>query len=475
MKATNTSHLESVEEKNLERSLTQEVKQSLHPWRLDPHLNLPVHTFPCLKCQKFVAHTSGAADGRRDNEDWAKWLPPDEKSIDRIKKSSGEEEDDSECASSDSEQGQEDESDSESVLSDGAQDAERASLHSEQDEEAEYTPKDVAAHMRILLLLRSSRGRCNTNHLFTTDPALLGRRQEKLSDLLTDLAKLRDERDGALVEAYAISEKIESVRARCDEYDRELQRVDPNHPRKRPTTETTVVNDLMMDVDETPSQPPGPHSQPTEANDADIAEIVRRIIQTSVGHNTAPIHTTKSKKFPEPTQPAEELARWIQDNKCPNIKGVPACGPNWTPQLRDARGHQVMMTLARSTRHVRSPSKRARRRKRFLAILRVLIIPHNYSTIIQRISVPVANVQLSAVDFGPIADQLDEDTIALKLASSGLTVAIADDAWQFCVKVAEAEIKNHDSGHRGYRTETLVQLLQRARTVAEADGEPPGL
>ncbi|KAJ7717425.1 hypothetical protein DFH07DRAFT_785172 [Mycena maculata] len=448
MRATNTTRLESGLEKALEQTLTEEVEQNGRLWSLNSQHNILVHARPCLECIRFVAHLSLAIEGRRNNNDWAAWRLPHK--IIRGDNDESSDEEDNSSLSSDNEQ-------------DGGDKVEE-----EEDDDEDYTRNDLAAHMHALLLLRSAKGRRETNPLFSTDPALLGRRQELIAGLLTSIADVRKEQDEALVHIGAMEQQIETARARRDEYNQQLQRIDIQYPHKRPTAESAVesTDDPMPDVVKTAS---GQLELDMQQIDPHFLEIAHRMAQTVITNSSqARTHPKPHKNFPEATQSAEQLSNWIQENKCSDIRGVPACGPDWIPELRDARGHQVMATLAGSTRHVRNGTKRAKRRQRFFAILRVLIVPFKYASTIQRISAPIAERPLSVVDFGPNAD---DDSVASILAHTGLTVAIADDTWQFCVKFVEAEIK---SSTCVYDKDKLEDLLNIARTMAAANGGPPG-
>ncbi|KAJ7769624.1 hypothetical protein DFH07DRAFT_768894 [Mycena maculata] len=453
MRTTNTTRLESRLEKELEERLTEEVGQNGRLWCLDEQHNLPVHAHPCLVCSRFLAHLSLAVEGCCDDTDWTTWRPPPKNTRGSNTDSSAEE--NTSILASDSEQEEEHEEDED---------------EEEEEEGEDYTRKDLAAHMRTLLLLRSAKGRRETNNRFTKDPALLGRRQELIAGLLVSIGEIQSEQDEALVDIGAIERQIETARARRDELDQRRQRIDDQYPNKHPTAESAVksMDDPMPDVVKTTSGKP---ELDTQQIDPHLLEFAHRLTQTVVTNSPqAPTHPKPPQTFPAATQSAEHLSDWIRNHKCSDIRGVPACGPDWIPELRDARGHQVMATLAGSTRNKRNRTKLIKRRQRFFAILRVLIVPFKYASTIQRISALITERPLSrVVDFEPNAE--DDDSVALLLAHTGLTVAVADDTWQFCVKFVEAEIK---SSPGVYDTVELEVLLKLAQNVAAVNGKPPG-
>ncbi|KAJ7429044.1 hypothetical protein B0H11DRAFT_1946318 [Mycena galericulata] len=466
MEPTDTSPLTSEMEKDRERQLAKQVNQTSHgqPWHLHDLLNVPVCTAKCLACSRYVEHLSLAMAGLPDDEAWAEWSEEDP-CDDQEEKSTDMAED-----GDDSEEGWAPPTESD-FHCDGEQDDENAA----DDDDEEDTEKDaeLVPHMRILRILRSARGRSQTNHLFSTDTAILGRAQETIAHLMVNIAELQKQQDKVLVETFETEQKIKIACALRDGYYEELQRTDNQTPRKRPTTGpvTEIADDPMTGE----TQPMQWEPEATEEPAVDIVQLAHRLTQVSV--DEAQRHPKSRSKcrnnIPAVIKSPKQLARWIQNNKCETIKGVPACGPDWIVDLRDARGYQVMTTLVPRVGRQRAASERARRRNWFLAILRILIIPGEYAKIIEETTAQVAAVELSAVniDLASNMDQLPQDTVARHLASKGLTLVIADDVWQFCVKFTEAEIHSHVSG---YNRETLVGLLDRGRTVAAAIGEPPG-
>ncbi|KAJ7432494.1 hypothetical protein B0H11DRAFT_1940515 [Mycena galericulata] len=444
MQATDTSLLVSEMERDFERKLAKQVKENSQPWRLHALFNVPLCSRKCLLCSRYVEHLSLAMAGVSVDEEWANW---DEQSSD-----------------------EDEEEEEKSVAKDE---------HNEVDaDERGWAPPSRVTSSQKMKKMKKRTPQTSSFHTCTFSACSrvhggVAKRIISLARIQLSSAKQREE---ALLEAYEMEKKIKTACALRDGYRDELQRIDPQQSRKRQTTGSAaeVADDPMTGVEET--RPMQREPQHTEL--VDILQLVRQITQVSIDddrrHPQSITHTTHRlrKKYPAATESPERLARWVQDTKCENLKGVPACGPDWVVDLRDARGHQVMMTLVPFDSHQRRPSTRVRHRNCFLAILRILIIPGQYAEIIQ--TGKVADVELSAIDLDLASkmDRLSADTVARHLAEKGLTLAIADDVWQFCVKFTEAEIKSSVSG---YNRDTLLELLDRARTVATTAGEPPGI
>jgi hypothetical protein len=130
-----------------------------------------------------------------------------------------------------------------------------------------------------------------------------------------------------------------------------------------------------------------------------------------------------------------------------------------------------MMRLAKPVSTGSTRKKRDLRRDRFMAILSILIIPRKYERILRSISGQVTAVALSVVGFNP--RKQSETELVRKLANHGLTVAVANDMWQFCVNFARAEVQDPYSS---YDRERLADLINWAESQdALQNGEPPRL
>ncbi|KAJ7898775.1 hypothetical protein B0H13DRAFT_2031507 [Mycena leptocephala] len=449
IKGTNTLRLQSDMEKDFEKSLAKQIKNSSYSWRLHDLYNVPLCSPECPICKLYVEHLSLAYAG----------LPDDGQGCQSL-------------SDEDEEMSDDPDSDSGSVCGwvpprESAFAPRNGDMEDDADEDV---ATELSATMHTIYMLQSAMGRVETSDYFKTDPAALGRAQKDLADIMTKISEVEREQDEIRSRTFVVEHEIEKIQALRDETYAKLQALDPTYQRKRQAADLAAPSDHLTIATTARSEPP--NQVDAKGMDSNIVELVRRTADVSVQDGRLqscsrisqagdkPHEQVAHQKIPAATASPEHLAGWIQANKCSNVKGVPACGPHWTVDLRDARGHQAMMTMVPPARHRRSKAARTWRRNCFLAILRILIIPGEYAAIIQRTSTPVVPVALSAVNFGEDVDQLQDDDVARHLASKGLTAAIADDCGQFCQKFVEAEITSSTSR---YDKETLIQLLARAR------------
>ncbi|KAJ7854031.1 hypothetical protein B0H13DRAFT_1903844 [Mycena leptocephala] len=314
---------------------------------------------------------------------------------------------------------------------------------------------DLATHMGNIFLLQCAKGRMQTNHLFKNDPAVFGRAQKSLADLMTRISEVEEEHEEVQAEITLTEQQLRSAQALMEQLQEQLIRLEPS------------VEQLELHVSPTEAMHTGGCA--VQLGDQVAVAAVKDALACISQHRREGNMHRRGKKLPAPTESPEHLARWIQDHKSP-IKGVPACAPDWVVDLRNARGHQVLMTLAPPGLRNRAISTRNRHRTCFLAMLGILIRPGAYAEIIKRISAPIADAPLAQARFD--LDKLQDDVVARNLAAAGLTVAIADDCWQFCLNFAEAEIK---SSATGYDRETMRELVTQARATVAVVGEPRGI
>ncbi|KAJ7226477.1 hypothetical protein B0H12DRAFT_1077775 [Mycena haematopus] len=305
-------------------------------------------------------------------------------------------------------------------------------------------------------------------------PAVFGRAQESIANLMTKIFEIEKEHEEVEAKARVVEQEIRATHALVEELQAKLLRLDSGRQRKRPF-------------------PPSPATEaylpPTEIDVHDIDRLVTRTTHSSAKDAiTGPEPTLEEKlakelhkelqsqflriQRPGSTDPPEQLARWIQSHKSHQIRGIPSYAPGYVIDLRDVRGHQALMTLAPLGIGRRSRATRQQFRICFLAMLRILIIPGAYAAILQRISAPIRNVPLTKLAFGSASDQLNEDTLARNLAANGLTLPIADDCWQFCFKFVEAELNSSASG---YDKKELEDMIARAQATVAMVGQPPGI
>lgn len=172
-------------------------------------------------------------------------------------------------------------------------------------------------------------------------------------------------------------------------------------------------------------------------------------------------------KKPSATDPPEMFAEWLQFNSDTTIKGIPV-SPDGTIDLRDVRGyHQVMTRLPLDRR-----GNRADHYGRSLAaVLRVLAVPGLYKDVLHATNQQVAGQpSLTPCPFSGAV--LAEKDIATLLANKGLTIAMADDAWQYSFKLLEAQLQQPDSW---FPVPEMRALFSRASDTVATRGKPPGI
>ncbi|KAF8214515.1 hypothetical protein K438DRAFT_1955561 [Mycena galopus ATCC 62051] len=170
-----------------------------------------------------------------------------------------------------------------------------------------------------------------------------------------------------------------------------------------------------------------------------LDEAATKVIDASSpgnsGQNSSAVASTHTidlfTKMPGKDNSPEFFARWLQFRKATNINGIPLSGPDWVVDLRNVRGyHQV---------HSRIPPKGTTKAERkhhgncLIAILRVLAVPGKYPALLNRLGLTVAETpRLEALPIPIDQPNFDDKRITRVLSEQGLTIAVANDAWQFC-------------------------------------------
>ncbi|KAJ7650523.1 hypothetical protein FB45DRAFT_1017916 [Roridomyces roridus] len=315
----------------------------------------------------------------------------------------------------------------------------------------------LTAHMQLLLHLRSAHARHKTNDLFATDPALLSRHQRPIAAAKLAILDLQKEEEEWRREALELEQQLQAVHEQSRGYDDEIRDLDPTTSRKHPRITPVVgMQDIPATVDNEPK------------SDAQLVQQAAQSVHPQPHPVRAPNqpHTT----MPKATAPAEELAMWIQGNLASDVKGVPVHGLQRVVDLRDARGHQAMMKLIRPVGRQNRGRERKERRACLMAVLSVLIIPRRYEHLLRTISAPIANSGLSPLNIGLNLES--EEAIVRELAKHGLTAAVANDMWQYCLHLVKAELQGSSSP---VDKEKLMRWIDLAESHALEHGEPPGI
>ncbi|KAJ7725035.1 hypothetical protein B0H16DRAFT_1782366 [Mycena metata] len=154
-------------------------------------------------------------------------------------------------------------------------------------------------------------------------------------------------------------------------------------------------------------------------------------------------HRLHNMPRPRPQDDYILLAQWLQHREVVNFRGIHLAPPQFTVDLRDARGYQQVFARVPHQSHGDPASKR-RRSRCALAIMRVLTVPGRYEALTNARSVHILPTPVlepcAFPDTAEAVDSLAVEDIAALLGQRGLTLVDADDAWQFCHRFIRAEL-----------------------------------
>ncbi|KAF8198238.1 hypothetical protein K438DRAFT_1966980 [Mycena galopus ATCC 62051] len=145
-------------------------------------------------------------------------------------------------------------------------------------------------------------------------------------------------------------------------------------------------------------------------------------------------------KMPPPTASPQLLACWLQFQEYTGLDSVHLCGPHWDVDLRDLRGYKEVMGRVPEMRKNSGSTDRRDRQRCILAILDVLVLPGRYAELLRADRCAVATQVL----YSPLSLQQGHRDLAVSrlLAAQGLTVAVADDAWQYAYRYIKSVADN---------------------------------
>ncbi|KAJ7713859.1 hypothetical protein B0H16DRAFT_1478337, partial [Mycena metata] len=183
-------------------------------------------------------------------------------------------------------------------------------------------------------------------------------------------------------------------------------------------------------------------------------------------------------KMPRP-RPQDDyilLVQWLQHREVVNFRGIHLTPPNFTVDLRDARGYQQVFTRVPHQLHGSDPAPKRRRSRCVLALMRVLAVPGQYEALTNARNIHIHPTPvLEPCAFPETAEAVDllavEDIAAL-LGQRGLTVVDADDAWQFCHRFIRAEFGA--IGESEYPDSDLVPIVTSEDGALKTRGLPRG-
>ncbi|KAJ7738631.1 hypothetical protein B0H16DRAFT_1570311 [Mycena metata] len=336
-------------------------------------------------------------------------------------------------------------------------------------EDASDTAQDaqLTEHMKKLKFLQGVRGRQVMN-VFMHDDSAAQKRLEGVCDLLDAQLRLKTEqRDVA-------ESRLEALATELQEVERQLAESQAGFNAQREQLQSRIVQ-MGHELEAQQRQPlPVANSQ---------SPLTRSASGSGLSLRTTPLifwdlsaaglarlsdrqlrelrATLLGMRQPGYDDPPEIFARWLQVHGDNQIMGVPLSQPNSIVDLRDVRGRNRVLSLIPT----KGKESRLRHQSRLWRITSLLGMPGAYGKLLVDCKVEVTQAPRAAVELGDEAET--PDAVARFLASRGVTIAEADDAWQFIVNlVREGAKKNR---------EDYLSLLREIQNKVEVVGKPVGL
>ncbi|KAJ7505052.1 hypothetical protein B0H11DRAFT_1905126 [Mycena galericulata] len=325
-------------------------------------------------------------------------------------------------------------------------------------------------HMQFVSQLQSIHGRSVINKFQHKDPGAVGRLRGVLAMLQQTETSAKTSLDEAKARLVKLREAFQSETEELRQLRSASDTIEDARSRKVPTGREPIAGQepAIAKMDElVPLVLSSPDYEPT------ILDILKR-----TPFDAHQLHELRKKlitmKAPPYHQPAEAYAKWLQFHENKLVKGVPTRGPDWVVDLRDVRGrNEVLSRVPPGPPIAKTRDQRRNHAVILLAVLRVLAIPGAYLNILERTHTQVATeVDLSCkFPSSPQSEPPSEEDVVQTLASQGLTVETADDAWQFVYKFLEA----HATENTQILGPTSVkELLKLIHERVEAVGRPAG-
>ncbi|KAJ7770709.1 hypothetical protein B0H16DRAFT_1715361 [Mycena metata] len=338
-------------------------------------------------------------------------------------------------------------------------------------------PQDagLVQHMQSLRLLRGARGRLVMNKFLHEDPAAQQRLKGVCAGLDGTISAKVMQRDQQQSELDELKRGLEQLRRGVVEGRQQLQQVEAA---RHVTMESLHSEPQHASIPHSPSnrsitsapilQSGGPSSDP--ASTLALTDFSQEGLAQLSPHDLEKLRNVlRRMKRPGYDVVAEMLARWIQVHADTTIKGVPISQPNLTVDLRDVRGRNRIMRLV--------PPKEQKRQQHqlcLLSLLGVLAVPYAYATLLQKAGMQVAGA--TSADQAAWTQSVTDDEVVQFLANQGLTVAEADDSWQFAWHHVQAIV--HERSRTGVGRPDDVRyaaLLAQIEAEVKVRGKPPGL
>ncbi|KAJ7751076.1 hypothetical protein B0H16DRAFT_839035 [Mycena metata] len=330
----------------------------------------------------------------------------------------------------------------------------------------------LVQHMRALRLLQGARGRLVMNDFLHEDPAAQQRLKGVCAGLDGTIGAKVTQRDKQQLELEESKRVLEKLRRGVIEGRQQLQQVEDE---RRVTTDSLrpgEQNPIIPDSQFT-SIPHPASGGPLSGSGSALAQTdftEKGLAKLSAGDLEKLRMYLRGMKLPRCEVAAEMFARWVQVHRDTAIKGVPVSKQSLIVDLRDVRGRNRIMPLV--------PSKERKRQQHqlcLLCLLGVLAVPYAYARLLQKAGIQVAGARST----NPAAwtQSATDDEVVRFLANQGLTIAEADDSWQFARNYVQAMVHEGAARTGGGRPEDVqyAGLLARVEAEVKVHGMPPGL
>ncbi|KAF8202029.1 hypothetical protein K438DRAFT_1965480 [Mycena galopus ATCC 62051] len=176
-------------------------------------------------------------------------------------------------------------------------------------------------------------------------------------------------------------------------------------------------------------------------------------------------------KMPPPSSSPQLLACWLQFQEHTSLKGVHVCGPHWVIDLRDLRGYREVMRRIPELRANSGSNNRQNRARFIFAVLEVLAVPGRYAELLREDQRPV----VSEVRYSPLSlpEGHNNMDVSRLLAAQGLTVAVADDTWQYSYRHIKSVAE--EKGAHNTKTNAAQKILADIEAQLQDMPQPGGL
>ncbi|KAJ7650522.1 hypothetical protein FB45DRAFT_859287 [Roridomyces roridus] len=318
-------------------------------------------------------------------------------------------------------------------------------------------PRDpeLKAHMERLSLLKAIRGRQTMNmflHEDTNTNLILSGITIALGN---ERARALQRRNKQQARVLSLRAELEAAIQAAEQKRLALAAIQDQRPRRIPNPKTPNDSPAHLTI-----------SQATAATGTEFPLARLSSPQVTAAEFQDFQQRLRAMKAPGDDQPTILFVRWLQIHKNHRIKGVPLRNDG-AVDLRHVRGRNSILPLL-------PPGPRSGNRSHYarclLALLRVLVIPGAYASLLQRHNIQVASeAEQSCLFENSNQTQPKEEEVAGMLANHGFTTDAALDCWPFCFLV----LKAYQDENKFVDITTLRRLEEDAKKRLDDMAQPP--